>query len=265
MGTIAENLQIIKDATADIKQAIIDKGGSISGDISTWATSIVGISTGGGHNYEVELLDDTLISRDNYTVVNINDTVVTIEASSFYNCSNLVNVILPNSILTIGTRAFYGCENLKTINIPNNITSIGSSAFKNCFNLESNIVIPNTITEIEDLVFDGCESITQITLSSNLTTIGAWSFLGCISLTTIVMPPSLNDIGSAAFGYNESMNVYDFSSHTSIPTIRDDTFTEIPDTCKIVVPDELYNSWIAATNWSVYADNIISVTDYNAL
>lgn len=47
MATISENLQIIKNSTADIKQAIIDKGGTIDGDISTWANSISNISSGG--------------------------------------------------------------------------------------------------------------------------------------------------------------------------------------------------------------------------
>ena len=48
MATIAENLQTIKDSTDAIKQAIIDKGGTISGDITTWADAINGISEGSG-------------------------------------------------------------------------------------------------------------------------------------------------------------------------------------------------------------------------
>jgi hypothetical protein len=47
MATISENLQIIKDSTDAIKQAIIDKGGTINGDITTWASAIGGISGGG--------------------------------------------------------------------------------------------------------------------------------------------------------------------------------------------------------------------------
>lgn len=46
MATIAENLQILKDSTDAIKQAIIDKGGNVNGGISTWADSIVNIETG---------------------------------------------------------------------------------------------------------------------------------------------------------------------------------------------------------------------------
>lgn len=48
MSTIAENLQTIKNSTDAIKQAIIDKGGTINGDITTWADAISGIETGGG-------------------------------------------------------------------------------------------------------------------------------------------------------------------------------------------------------------------------
>lgn len=52
MATIAENLQTIKDSTDAIKQAIIDKGGTVSGDITTWASAISAIETGGGSDEE---------------------------------------------------------------------------------------------------------------------------------------------------------------------------------------------------------------------
>jgi hypothetical protein len=46
MATISENLQTIKSSTDAIKQAIIDKGGAIEGDITTWADAISGLSGG---------------------------------------------------------------------------------------------------------------------------------------------------------------------------------------------------------------------------
>ena len=54
MATISENLQTIKNSTDAIKQAIIDKGGTINGDITTWASAISGIETGGGGSSEEE-------------------------------------------------------------------------------------------------------------------------------------------------------------------------------------------------------------------
>lgn len=52
MATISENLQTIKSSTDAIKQAIIDKGGTIEGDITTWANAISGLSGGGSSSDE---------------------------------------------------------------------------------------------------------------------------------------------------------------------------------------------------------------------
>ena len=56
MSTIQENLQTIADSTAAIKQAIIDKGGEITGDITTWANAINGISGGGSGGSGEEII-----------------------------------------------------------------------------------------------------------------------------------------------------------------------------------------------------------------
>lgn len=60
MATISENLQIIADSTAAIKQAIINKGGDVTGDITTWADAISGLSGGGngdsGSNEEISFV-----------------------------------------------------------------------------------------------------------------------------------------------------------------------------------------------------------------
>lgn len=47
MATIAENLQTLKTSVGAIKQAISDRGGDVSGDISTWAVSIETMEGGG--------------------------------------------------------------------------------------------------------------------------------------------------------------------------------------------------------------------------
>ena len=49
MATISEKLQTIKTSTDGIKQAIIDKGGEITGNITTWADAINAIENGGAY------------------------------------------------------------------------------------------------------------------------------------------------------------------------------------------------------------------------
>lgn len=43
MSTIAENLQIISDSTNAIKQAILDRGGSVEGGLINYANSVMKI------------------------------------------------------------------------------------------------------------------------------------------------------------------------------------------------------------------------------
>ena len=50
---------------------------------------------------------------------------------TFYNCSGLISVNIPNSVTTIGDYAFSMCSGLTSVNIPNSVTAIGDYAFYN--------------------------------------------------------------------------------------------------------------------------------------
>ncbi len=52
--------------------------------------------------------------------------------SSFYECKNLVEIVIPSSVTKIGRYAFQGCEKLTKITLPAGITSIGGGAFLSC-------------------------------------------------------------------------------------------------------------------------------------
>lgn len=73
MATISENLQTIKNSTDAIKQVIIDKGGTIEGDITTWADAISAIQTGGGSAEEEITFRGTLTT--NMTKIIISGTI----------------------------------------------------------------------------------------------------------------------------------------------------------------------------------------------
>lgn len=73
MATIAENLQTIKNSVKDIKQAITNKGGSISGDITTWASAVDGIQTsGGGSDTAEQVVFNCKIDDDGALVGSLN-------------------------------------------------------------------------------------------------------------------------------------------------------------------------------------------------
>lgn len=61
--------------------------------------------------------------------------VTSISNKAFYDCNNLIEIVIPNSVTYIGSYAFSGCSSLTEIVIPDSITSIGEHAFGDCFSL----------------------------------------------------------------------------------------------------------------------------------
>ena len=54
----------------------------------------------------------------------------------------------------------------------------------------------------------------------------------------------------------------DFSQAIAVPAIESNTFSNTNSTFQIVVPDALYSSWIAATNWSALSSQIVKASEY---
>ena len=123
--------------------------------------------------------------------------VATIGIFSFYNCSNLTSVTIPNSVITIDYCAFDGCTNLTNVTIPDSVTTIGSYAFARC-NITS-VMIPNSVLTIYKEAFAWCPNLTSVTISNSVTSIGEWAFQYCSSLTSVTIGNSVTSIGNQAF------------------------------------------------------------------
>lgn len=107
-------------------------------------------------------------------------SVVSINGSTFYNCTDLTSVVFPNTVSSIGS--FYGCSSLTSLTIPNSVTSISNGAFHGCSSLTS-LTIPNSVTLIGENTFYGCPSLTSLTIPSSVTSIGKRAFEDCSGLT----------------------------------------------------------------------------------
>ena len=196
--------------------------------------------------------------------VMIPQSVTSIGDSVFSECCSLASVVISNGVTSIGTNAFFECRSLSSVVIPQSVTSIGTYAFYRCYSLSS-VVIPQSVTSIGIYAFFECGSLSSVVIPSGITSIGNNAFSGCLSLASIVIPDSVTSIGDSAFYNCYGMAFYDFRASKSVPTLSNTyAFNNIPSDCKIIVPDTLYDDWIAAENWSTYASYIIKKSEWDA-
>lgn len=197
----------------------------------------------------------------NLRQVYIPDTVVTIDDYSFQTGGYVLSdVNLPNSLSTVGTGAF-NLTNYIPFKLPNTIEVISGDAFNNCKGITS-VVIPTGVVSIGASAFSSCSNLKSFAFGDGIKIIRDSVLSYCSNLQSIYLPNTITTINANAFNGCYSMRKYDFSQFTAIPTLANiNAFSGINAQCKIVVPDELYDEWISATNWTTYANYIYKASE----
>lgn len=189
--------------------------------------------------------------------------ITSIGKNVFNYCYALTSVVIPQGVTQIGTYAFQECNSLDFVVIPKSLTSY-SGAFSNCYSL-SLLVLTEGLEILAQSAFTSCYSLASLVIPKSVISTANAVFSGCYSLVSVVIPPNLKYIETNFFANCYGMAFYDFTSHKSVPSLASvNVFNNIPSDCKIVVPDALYDTWIAATNWSTYANQIIKASEFNA-
>lgn len=223
---------------------------------------IVVTATGGGGDTNIE---DGLVSHTLSVEEYSNDRVTSIGYGTFYRCSKLAKVSIPN-VTSIDGYAFYGCTSLTDIDSPL-IKSAGAYAF--------------TQTKLPNIYFPLLEKITTYTFSEITTpctvhlpilkTAENSSFRNSKGIISADLP-ICSKVDNLCFYYANRLKTLILRKSDSICTLQHTnafTGTEIANgTGYIYVPKALLSDEDAtkdyrrATNWSTFASQIRAIEDY---
>lgn len=176
-------------------------------------------------------------------------------AISFINFSAIESLTIPESFTTLSSVSSSG---LRKFRWPS-ASTLPKDAFRLCYLLEE-VILPDS-TILPNNLFYECRCLRTINMPSGIEEIGSAAFYRCDSFFRLPpFPSTLKSIGANAFFYCTA-KVFDFSACVQVPTLANiNAFSYISG--EIVVPDALYDEWIAATNWSTYADRIVKASEY---
>jgi hypothetical protein len=163
----------------------------------------------------------------------------------FLQCTGLVSADLSGCTALKSTDStFYGCTALQEVKLPDSLETLGQRTFQNCFVLAS-APMPASLKTIGDYAFSACGALTSIKLPASLETIRTNVFgntttvaNACKELKEVVVyattPPALSSTGG-------------FSN----------THAEL----QIKVPAASVDAYKAATTWSAWAARIVPIEE----
>lgn len=115
---------------------------------------------------------------------------------------SLTSVTIPEGVTDIGEIAFYGCTNLREVVFPQSLRIIREEAFGETALTE--VMLPPGLQSIEEKAFFSCESLNHIEVPGRETMIGSDAFGCCDSLTE----------GYIACGYPENIRHHEELQYT---------------------------------------------------
>ena len=208
-------------------------GNTILQSISHWPSKL---STIGGSSF---------YGCTSLNVVEIPDTVTSIGGSVFRCCTGLVSAKLPTGLVGTVDAMFMDCTSLTTVTMPSAPTKIESHTFRNC-NALTEITIPDTVTYIGAYAFYDCRLLPEFSLSENVNSIGSYAFYNCQQFANIVIPDAVQSLGDNAF--RECVNLKTVVLTENITSIPDGLFYN----CKKLQPMEIPASVTSIGNQAFY-------------
>lgn len=150
------------------------------------------------------------------TTINLPTGVTSLGEEVFGGCTALTNITIPGTLSTIPTRAFSNDTLLTTVVLSEGVTAIQYNAFYKCKRLSS-INIPESVTSVAGGAFDTNHAIAEplynshlfvylpgsyegeYVVSNGISVIAGYAFKDRANLTSVILPASIDSIGTGAF------------------------------------------------------------------
>lgn len=191
-----------------------------SGDFVIPATA-----TNGGVTYDVVGTGFMCFYAATITSITFGDNQTAIADNTFYGCSALTKVDVPDRITRLGGSAFMYCANLEEVHLGKGITTIPEYAFNSCTRLRS-LVIPDGVTEVAYAALAYCENLDSVVVGAAVQSVGKQAFFNS-SVRRIIVRAALP------------------------PTVAADAFPEsILEQTELIVPAAALEAYRKAEGWS---------------
>ncbi|MBI1178488.1 leucine-rich repeat protein [bacterium] len=165
--------------------------------------------------------------------------------------------VIPNNVNTIGSHSFYSCTSLTSLTIPESVTTIkfAENALANCTSL-TDITVEATnpnYSSVDGAVFDKTQTTLiqcpggkfgGYTVPDGVTTIGNSAFAFCGRLTSVTIGDSVNSIESDAFQNCTNLTSVYFRGNAPDP-VGSGVFFQSGNAIAYYLP--------ATTGWSAFA------------
>ena len=165
---------------------------------------------------------------------------------------------------TIANSVFNGCYNLEIIeNLSlSSVTTLGSNAFNECRKLwrGQTVSFPELTSIAQNaLRYTSAREYVIGKAGTTLTVSSTGAFSECRFLRRIKINGDVSKVMGSFCSNDYQLEVVDFSGCTTVPALDNvNAFANTPSLQKIIVPDSLYTTWIAASNWSSTTNNIVN-------
>ncbi len=161
----------------------------------------------------------------NQKVMSIPAYVKSIRSSAFYSCCfGSVSVDERNPYFAVRENVLFS-KNIDTL------------YFYSCSRKQKEYVIPESVTTIGDFAFSGQKSLENVRFGGGVRWIGKCAFL-VSGLRKVLLPPSVEYVGTEAFSYNTQLEYADLSS-TKIKTLNKGIFLNCSKMTDVLLPNGL--------------------------